>query len=378
MTSAKIFAGLGAAAATLAVNFIARRNAPVKKPVVDPDFNELFNELLTKFLAYIKKDFDLSPQHMERLKYLFQYNCIGGKMYRATLCTSAVRTLCKYKGLDYSKYVQRGMVLGVCVEVLQACFLVADDIMDASQTRRGQPCWYLLPTIKLDAVNDTLILESFIYYLLAEYFAADPATHLQLSELFRTVSLQTQIGQMLDLTSQPQGRKGPEVLKGFNLDLYKKIVKYKTACYTFWLPMASGLALCGFNKESELETARNICMELGEKFQIEDDYLDCYQDPEILGKIGTDIHDHKCSWLCIQALLRMTPAQRAVFESNYGKDSKESEAVIKQLYRELNLEAVYFAQEDESKKRIQAMIASVKTLPDLFTHILDKIHNRQK
>ena len=33
-------------------------------------------------------------------------------------------------------------VVGWCIEWLQAFFLVADDVMDHSVTRRGQPCWY--------------------------------------------------------------------------------------------------------------------------------------------------------------------------------------------------------------------------------------------
>lgn len=47
---------------------------------------------------------------------------------------------------------------------------------------------------------------------------------------------------------------------------------------------------------------------------LQDDYLDCYGDPAVTGKIGTDIQDNKCSWLVVKALETMTAEQRAELE----------------------------------------------------------------
>lgn len=47
---------------------------------------------------------------------------------------------------------------------------------------------------------------------------------------------------------------------------------------------------------------------------VQDDYLDCFGDPALTGKVGTDIQDNKCSWLVVECLRRVTPDQRQILE----------------------------------------------------------------
>jgi farnesyl diphosphate synthase len=46
----------------------------------------------------------------------------------------------------------------------------------------------------------------------------------------------------------------------------------------------------------------------------QDDFLDCFGDAKVTGKIGTDIEDGKCTWLAVVALQRASPDQRALME----------------------------------------------------------------
>jgi len=278
----------------------------------------------------------------------------------------------------------KACVVGWCIEIMQAFFLVADDIMDSSITRRGKPCWFRLDDVKMDAINDSFILESFIYFLLKAYFASDPALHYSLVDLFQEVVYQTELGQLLDLTSQPQGERPPNILETFTWENYRRIVVHKTAIYTIYLPIAAGMYLTGFTSERQLGAARAIATEMGIKFQIEDDYLDCFQDPKILGKIGTDIQDHKNTWLA-QLILRLMrernlQTERKLFEEHYGKKEDSHVQIIKDLYRRLGAPEAYEKQEEESYKRIQEMVSGARdVLPEaIFLPILKKIHRREK
>ncbi|KAK2090401.1 hypothetical protein P7K49_031657 [Saguinus oedipus] len=230
-----------------------------------------------------------------RLKEVLEYNTIGGKYHRGLTVLVAFRELVEPRKQDADS-LQRAPTVGWCVELLQAFFLVVDGIMDSSLTRQRQICWYQKPDVGLDAINDASLLEACIYHLLKLYY-------LNLIELFLQSSYQTEIGQILDLITAPQGHVD---LGRFTEKRYESIVKYKMAFYSFYLPIAAAMYLAGIDGKKEHANAKNILLEMGEFFQIQDDYFDLFGDPSVTGKVGADIQDNICSWLVVQCLQRST------------------------------------------------------------------------
>jgi farnesyl diphosphate synthase len=302
----------------------------------------------------------------------------GGKLNCGFIVVHSLQALTGDKPIA-PETLERAAVLGWCIEWLQAFFLVADDIMDASKTRRGEPCWYLVEGVGNIAINDAFILQANLYTLLKRYFKGHPA-YLQLLELFTDVTFQTELGQLMDLTSNPI--EGPTDLDRFTPERYWLIVKYKTAFYSFYLPVACALLLHGTTDDSTLAAARDILVEMGKYFQVQDDFLDCYGTPEQIGKIGTDIQDNKCSWLVVQALAKATPEQRELLKANYGKDDEACIAKVKELYNTLGLKEQFEAYEAESHASLTKAIASISAsagIPaDVFNRLLAKIYKRQK
>lgn len=193
------------------------------------------------------------------------------------------------------------------------------------------------------------------------------------------VTLQTELGQLLDLITAPEDKVD---LSNFDFQKYYFIVRYKTAYYSFYLPVALSMYMTGIATPGNLRRAKDVLIPLGEYFQVQDDFLDCYGDAKYIGKVGTDIKDNKCGWLVNKALELATPAQRKILDENYGQKDDAKEKRIKDLYVELNVEKHYREYEEESIKKIESLIAGVDESQglkrDVLTGFLNRIARRDR
>merc|ERR1712091_392817 len=133
-----------------------------------------------------------------------------------------------------------------------------------------------------------------MFKVLRRHFGDRPE-YAQLLDLMCETTLQTELGQLLDLKCDDAP------LAAFTLDRWTLIVKYKTAFYSFYLPVAMGMILAGISDRKEYDAAREILVIMGVYFQAQDDYLDAFGTAEQIGKVGTDIQDKKCGWLFVNA-----------------------------------------------------------------------------
>ncbi|KAJ7171640.1 isoprenoid synthase domain-containing protein [Mycena crocata] len=315
------------------------------------------------------------------------YNVPGGKLNRGMSVIDTAEIL-KGAPLTEDEYF-KSAVLGWGVELLQAFFLVSDDMMDGSITRRGQPCWYRAPSVGMIALNDSFMLEGAIYHLLKSHFRSTPY-YVDLLEIFHETTYQTEMGQLIDLITAPENDIN---LDRFSLEKHRLIVLYKTAYYSFYLPVALAMLVSGVPTEytlagktvSPYKTALSILLPLGEYFQIQDDFLDFSAPPEQLGKIGTDIVDNKCSWCINTALAVATPEQRAVLDANYGRKDPAAEARVKEVFEAVGIRERYAKYEADVHKRLVDMIQAIPEGPQpgtmkraVFTSFLEKIYKRTK
>lgn len=163
------------------------------------------------------------------------------------------------------------------------------------------------------------------------------------------------------------------------MDQYNDIVKYKSAYYTYKLPITAGLMLANqFNEETHKDSDE-ISMQLGRLFQMQDDYIDCFGDENMTGKIGSDIQEGKCSWLAVKALQHCKPNQRAVFSACYGSHEPAHVERIKQLYVQLKIPQLYKEEENEIYNNIVKRIKSVSSNAhqELFLKVLHDTYGRK-
>ena len=151
----------------------------------------------------------------------------------------------------------------------------------------------------MDDINDALLLEACIYRLLKLYCREQPCylNLIKVTLLFLQSSYQTEIGQSLGLITALQSNVD---LARFPAKRYKSTVS--DSFYSFYLPVVAAMHMAGIVEEKEHASAKKILLEMGELFQIQDDYLDLFGDSSVTGRIVLDIQDNKCSWLVVQCL----------------------------------------------------------------------------
>ncbi|CAH8388815.1 unnamed protein product [Eruca vesicaria subsp. sativa] len=335
-------------------------------------FLDVYSTLKSELLH--DPSFEFTDESRLWVEKMLDYNVPGGKLNRGLSVVDSFKLLKEGKELTEEE-IFLSCALGWCIEWLQAYFLVLDDIMDNSVTRRGQPCWFRVPKVGMVAINDGILLRNHIHRILKKHFRGKPF-YVDLVDLFNEVEFQTACGQMIDLITTFEGEKD---LGKYSLPIHRRIVQYKTAYYSFYLPVACALLMAGENLENH-EDVKNVLVDMGIYFQVQDDYLDCFADPETLGKIGTDIEDFKCSWLVVKALERCSKEQTEILYENYGKPDPSNVAKVKELYKELDLEGVFKEYESKSYEKLIGVIEGhqSKAIQAVLKSFLAKIYKRQK
>ncbi|PHH80714.1 hypothetical protein CDD80_62 [Ophiocordyceps camponoti-rufipedis] len=348
-----------------------------------PRFEAVFPRLVSAVLDHARS-FKLDQSELDRFKQSLtssphtkniEFNCLDGKFNRALSVLEAV-SLLQGKPLDDSQFTQVA-ALGWALELLHISMLMFDDVMDKGINRRGKPCWYRVQGVGLNAINDSMMLQSSAFFLLKDIFRSHPL-YTEILEALLEAQFKTEMGQHIDLLTAPQDQTN---LDKFTADKYTLIAVTKTA-YSFFLPVALALYYLELATPNNIKQTEEIVPLLTEYFQIQDDYLDNFGRPETIGKIGNDIRENKCSWLVVQALEIATPKQRRVLEENYGRDDDVKERAVKKLYDELALEQRYQEFEEQRVKEIRDMINRVDESEGLkkgvFSAMLSQIYKRSK
>ncbi|CAD6261939.1 unnamed protein product [Miscanthus lutarioriparius] len=275
---------------------------------------------------------ELTDEARRWVAQMIDYNVPGGKLNRGLSVVDSYLLLKQGSEVAEDEFFL-ACVLGWCVEWFQACALLLDDIMDDSHTRRDQICWYRRPEVGLHGINDGIVLKCHIARLIKKYFREKPY-YIDICELWNEIALQTSLGQMLDLISTHNVAN--DVAK-YNIEVYRRIVKYKTSYYSFYLPVACALLLYG----AKLENFSGLR---------DDDYLDCFADPNTIGK------------------------------KNYGKKDSTSVSKVKNTYSTLDLKDIFSEFEDRAYKHLVTSIEAQndRAVQEILKSFLKKIHRRKK
>jgi len=315
--------------------------------VADPiQFSDVIDSRLRDFFRAITVDVkrisaDLVPLVAYSEKFL-----TGGKRFRARFCFWGWRSIAGLAEEDRAAHTDHPIFdLALALEVFHAAALVHDDIMDNSDTRRGEPAAHryfeahhrdsafagdpahygqstaLLVGDLLLAWSDELLNASLSR---VDHSGARALTRTEYAKMRSEVTL----GQYLDIHEEAAWRHSPDATR---FDRAMRVITYKSAKYSMEAPLRLGASLAG-GSNAQLDQLSSFGLPLGIAFQLRDDMLGVFGDPDVTGKpSGDDLREGKRTVLIALAEQNMSSSARSVFGDMLGdRDLTDEQIAIMQ------------------------------------------------
>ena len=229
--------------------------------------------------------------------------------------------------------------LATSMEFFQAAALIHDDVMDDSDTRRGMPAAHRALASSHEArgwggsadrfgVAGAILAGNLCLGWTDELYSTSglPVDHLARGRrLFDTMRTQLMAGQFLDVVESVRPWttvSGPE-----RVARAERVIRYKSAKYTIEHPLLIGAAAGGVGGPT-LAALSAYGLDLGHAFQLRDDLLGVFGDPEATGKpAGDDLREGKRTVLVAHTLTATDAPTRALVERLLGRPDLDAEEV---------------------------------------------------
>ncbi len=211
----------------------------------------------------------------------------------------------------------------LAIEVFHNFTLVHDDIMDEAPTRRGQTTVHKKYDLNHAILSgDVMLLYAYQYLMQTSY-----QDKTALFQHFNQAAIEICEGQQMDMDF--------EKMLDVQIEDYIEMIRKKTAVL-LGVSLRIGAMLGGATPEVA-EKLYQFGTHFGISFQIQDDILDTYADPDKFGKqVGGDIIQGKKTYLFLKTRELLVGEERADFESAYYGDTSDKVDRVKQYFRDVN------------------------------------------
>lgn len=207
---------------------------------------------------------------------------------------------------------------GCAVELVHTAALILDDVMDEAELRRGRPSAHVTlaaegGSARFGESAATLLGTLALTWADAALLEVGPRLGAAL-EVLTLLRVEAVGGQFLDLS----GTASP-----------RTVARYKSAKYTVERPLHLGHALAGGDDRTR-RVLSDYALPVGEAFQLRDDVLDVFGDPEVTGKpAGGDLRLHKNTMLLEVARARADADGELLLETAGPPDLREARELIR-------------------------------------------------